>query len=121
MTEICFEVDGKPRPKERPRRGKSGVFYTPKATSEWEDHVAAAARACTRGRAPLMDPCAVELIFRCADPRSDIDNLAKSVLDAMNGIVYDDDSQVVRLHIDRSDEPEPGVTVRVRPFDVAVS
>lgn len=31
--------------------------------------------------------------------RSDLDNIAKSILDAMNGIVYQDDSQVVKIEI----------------------
>lgn len=31
----------------------------------------------------------------------DVDNLAKAIMDAMNGIVYIDDSQVVSLSIDK--------------------
>ena len=49
---------------------------------------------------------------------SDIDNLAKFVLDAMNGLLYDDDKQIVSLHVtkllDNEDPWEGSTEVYVR-------
>ena len=44
--------------------------------------------------------------------RRDLDNLAKAVLDGMNGVLYDDDSQIDNLIIRRG-EPMPGGLVEV--------
>ena len=45
-------------------------------------------------------------------PRQDVDNLAKSVLDALTGIAWDDDRQVRRLVIEKS-YGEARTTVRI--------
>ena len=34
--------------------------------------------------------------------RGDIDNYAKSVLDALNGVAYKDDKQIVRLDLEKA-------------------
>ena len=41
--------------------------------------------------------------------RPDVDNLLKSVLDGLNGIVYNDDSQIVRIEADKAYEGVVGV------------
>jgi Holliday junction resolvase RusA-like endonuclease len=43
----------------------------------------------------------------------DIDNVYKSITDAMNGIVYVDDSQIVEAHILKCYAPEPGANVMI--------
>lgn len=44
----------------------------------------------------------------------DIDNIAKAVLDGLNGIAYDDDKQVVELHVYKHDrERRLGDSVRI--------
>jgi Holliday junction resolvase RusA-like endonuclease len=67
------------------------------------------------GRAPLEGPVAVELRFyRRTAHRADGDNLEKSALDAMNGIVFLDDAQVVECHRYKAlDRERPRVEVRV--------
>lgn len=35
----------------------------------------------------------------CSNMRTDVDNLAKFVLDSLNGLVYEDDRQIVSLHV----------------------
>jgi crossover junction endodeoxyribonuclease RusA len=55
----------------------------------------------------------VLLIARPPDRRRrDLDNLAKAVLDGMNGVLYDDDSQIDNLIIRRGG-PMPGGLVEV--------
>lgn len=46
-------------------------------------------------------------------PRKDIDNLEKAVLDALNGVAWHDDSQVVRVVKSKSYGTEARTTVRI--------
>lgn len=43
--------------------------------------------------------------------RPDIDNLTKSILDALNGICWRDDSQIVMLRATKNYAPDPGVFI----------
>lgn len=50
--------------------------------------------------------------------RPDIDNLIKGVMDAMNGIFYTDDKQVVSLHVYKVwAEKEPYVDIEVEKWE----
>lgn len=51
--------------------------------------------------------------------KPDLDNVAKIILDALNGIAYKDDSQVVRLHIEKeyADDDKPRVEVILRELE----
>jgi len=46
-------------------------------------------------------------------PRCDLDNCAKAVLDALNGVAWVDDSQVSRLVVEKSYGMEGRTTVRI--------
>ena len=51
---------------------------------------------------------------RCAKP--DCDNLAKAVLDALNGVLWQDDSQVVELSVSKwyaAGDESPRTTIDV--------
>lgn len=81
--------------KQRPRFGR-GRAYTPAGTRNWEELLAW--RFIERhGRPKLTSPLRVELFFGGVQANQDIDNLAKSCLDALNGIAFEDDCQVVEL------------------------
>lgn len=70
-----------------------------------------------RGVRPLDGPLAVEVTIHPPDRRRrDIDNVQKALLDALqHGGAYSDDSQIVRLAIERGDVLEGGKTiVRIR-------
>jgi Holliday junction resolvase RusA-like endonuclease len=43
--------------------------------------------------------------------KPDLDNVAKAILDACNGIAYVDDKQVARLTVSKAYSTEPGVEV----------
>lgn len=45
--------------------------------------------------------------------KPDLDNVAKVILDALNGIAYHDDSQVSRLLIEKRYAEEPRVEVMI--------
>lgn len=115
MTRISFSVPfvkGKARP-----RFSRGHAYTPKATSDAQETIAAAyVEACNGDALKASEgvPVAVAVLttrnvksgFRRREGDShddlqkpDADNIAKLVLDALNGVAYEDDSQVVALHV----------------------
>ena len=95
---IDVVVEGRPVPKERPRVA-NGRAFTPRATSRYEDTIA----WTVKGKYPGLKVDAdknwcVAVTFVLGDRRKrDLDNLAKSVMDGLNGVVYQDDSQVVKL------------------------
>ena len=51
------------------------------------------------------------------DKKPDIDNIAKAVMDGMNGIAYQDDKQVIKLIIEKRYGREAKVEVAVREYE----
>jgi crossover junction endodeoxyribonuclease RusA len=67
----------------------------------WIGRVASAARAAwPPASPPLEEDLTVSISEFSLSSRKDRDNLAKPVLDAMEGIVYANDRQIKRLHVD---------------------
>jgi len=105
LTPIKFTVEGVPRPKARARRGAGGRWYTPQVTKAYEEAVGWAARAAGVHE-PCEDGVRLDIVLWMPDRRRrDLDNCAKSICDGLNGIAYEDDSQIVELivrrHVDR--------------------
>lgn len=94
-AEVAFVVPGSPVPKERARVVR-GHAFTPERTRTAEAAIAWAAKAA--GVVPLSGPVALTCLFYCRNNvRGDIDNLVKLCSDALNGVAWADDKQVVRL------------------------
>lgn len=111
-----FSVIGRPVAKGRPRFDRrSGRTYTPKKTREYEEMVGTIAAFRRPARWPLDSEYCVELGVYLPDARKrDIDNIAKCVLDALNGIAWRDDRQVANLHVTREiDRDNPRVEIRI--------
>lgn len=95
-----FEVPGEPRPKARPRFGK-GKAFTPPETVAHERKVAFFAKAAKVR--PTSGPVVVGCSFYLGNNRRiDLDNLQKAICDALNGIAWEDDSQVVESHASKA-------------------
>lgn len=126
--DIKFNIPGKPQAKQRPRFTGHHA-YTPKETVAYENWV----RLCfqqTKAQ-KLTGEILSEMIFTfpiaaskskkikakmmsgetCPTGKPDLDNLAKSVLDSLNGFAFDDDSQVVMLLVRKKYGTDPGVQV----------
>lgn len=113
---IQFTVPGKPHPKERPRLGRNGNTYTPRATVDAERRVGWAYRAAHGRKIPKGQHVRVTMIFHCAPnqfPKVDVDNLTKVVLDGLNGVAYHDDSQVVEALARKQPSTSPHTIVEI--------
>ena len=115
---ITFTVEGVPRPKARARRGKGGQWYTPQSTRAYEEAVGWAARDAGI-RNPYQGTVRLEIVLWLPDRRRrDVDNCAKSICDALNGIAYLDDSQIIELTVRRAvDRERPRAIVTVEAVD----
>jgi Holliday junction resolvase RusA-like endonuclease len=89
-------------PKERPRVA-SGRAYTAKRTRDYETQLAWSARAAYGHPAPVTCPVhvTIRLVYASRRALPDLDNAAKAILDALNGVVYADDRQVDSLAVSR--------------------
>lgn len=111
---LWFEIPGKVRGKQRARIFQdvnSGKMRgrTPDETVNYENWVKMCFLKKYRQTAPTSEPLEVHIHSYFVRPKTnkkrepvtvktDLDNICKSVLDALNGLVYADDRQVVRLH-----------------------
>jgi Holliday junction resolvase RusA-like endonuclease len=96
---IVFTVPGEPFSKQRPRVTRNGT-YTPKPTVLAERRVREAFRDA--GLATMATEAIQAFSLRVVSYRyerygRDADNLAKTVMDALNHLVWADDSQVENL------------------------
>jgi Holliday junction resolvase RusA-like endonuclease len=134
---LQFHIDGEPVPKGRPKFTSRAGFmrtYTPRKTVDYELAVKAAAQAAMGPTDLLETPLGVYLYMRLPIPKShskkrkeaclsgqekpikkpDIDNLAKSILDGMNGVIWKDDAQIVSLHVTKVYASGAGVDVLIK-------
>jgi Holliday junction resolvase RusA-like endonuclease len=99
-----------PTAKGRPRFNmKTGTTYTPHETKLFEAHIKRYASLHWK-RVPLAGPVRLRLIFNFTKPKSkkpdemhfvskkiDLDNCVKAITDAINGVIYVDDVQIMQI------------------------
>lgn len=134
---ITFTVPGSPQGKMRPRVVKRGNFvqtYTPDKTVNYENLVKLMYGQEAKGRVFDREKSLLVLIVALYDiPQStskkraelmrigeirptkkpDLDNIAKIICDALNGVAYHDDAQVVDLKVVKYYSDTPCVTVTI--------
>lgn len=133
---INFVIPGRVQAKQRPRF--NGKFaYTPKQTVEYENWI----RTCLLDKykeiKPFEEPLKAKIIAYYEIPKStskkkrqqmlnceifptvkpDTDNIAKSILDSLNGIAYLDDKQVVELIVNKFYNNTPYVSVIIEEIE----
>lgn len=88
--------------KNRLRWGKGRAYKDPRALA-FEEELAAAARIAVGSSAdrwPKRGPIKLQIQVRQPDKRRrDLQNWSDTICDALNGLVYEDDSQVVQLEM----------------------
>ena len=137
--EIHFVIEGRGQPQGRPRAVRMGAgvrMYDPPKSKVYKQMVAAKVRSYMKinGIQTITEPLAVHLNFYFTPPKSyskkriraieakeelftkkpDLDNLAKSILDSCNNLLFKDDSQIVGLTIGKHYGHEDYVDVKVQ-------
>lgn len=106
-------VPGRPVPKGRPRMTRNGHVYTPAKTHAYEAVVASAGADAMDGLPPLTGPVLLAALFYGTRATGDVDNYLKSLLDGLQGVVFQNDRQVRMLAAWRMDGTPYGVRVVV--------
>ena len=127
--EIKFTVPGVPVGKGRPRFTRTGHAYTPEKTAAYEEKVrlcwktqsgqgfagGVPIRATINGYFPIPQSLSKKrraaMIGTPHTKKCDADNLAKTILDSINGLAYVDDSAVCELVVTKSYCDVPRVDV----------
>lgn len=139
MRPVSFTVPGEPIGKGRPRVSTIGGharMFTPKKTANYESLIAEVAQQAMGDRPLITGPVLIEMKMlhpiRASWPKKkkigalsgeiaptikcDADNCLKAVCDAINGVVWKDDVQVVNVSLSKRFAETPGVLVRVVPL-----
>lgn len=138
MREVSLRVDTVPVAKGRPRFAYFGGHthtFTPKKTAAYEALIADQyMKMSNYYKFGLDAPLIVSLSFGLPIPKStpksrveamndglirhmkkpDVDNLIKAILDALNGIAWEDDSQIVRVCAEKFYSKDPYIYIRIR-------
>ena len=133
---IKFCIYGEPPNKGRPRmriiKGKFPIVYTPTKTKKEEEAFITQSLPFKPER-PFIEPLIINIttyfsipasfskkkkakaVAGCLRPtkKPDIDNIVKSILDAMNKIFYQDDKQVVELSVKKFYSEKPRTEVEI--------
>lgn len=141
MTEVKMALPFEPVPKGRPRfhvmRGRVATF-TPYKTKVFENNVADYYKSASKGVSYAKGvPIIVSIEFGMAVPQStskkraglmlsdnikhtvkpDVDNLVKAVFDALNGVAWYDDAQIVALNVSKKYVESPHIYITIQDFD----
>jgi len=140
MNSVNFTVPGTPVGKGRPRFARHGahvVAYTPDKTVNFEVVVKVMASQAMAGRALLTRPVSLHIdMFMPVPPswsrkrrdlafsgligattKPDVSNVLKAIEDAINGVVYLDDKQIVGGGFTKQYGLIPRVEVRVQEYE----
>ena len=135
MNALMFVVPGEARGKGRPRfvsTPRGGRTYTDAQTASYENLVKMCAKAA--GAVVTDGPHRVEIIAyfepaqswpkkriaaalanQIAPAKVDLDNVAKAILDGLNGIAWRDDKSVSELVVSKRFGTQSHVTIKVCP------
>lgn len=140
MNELKVFIPSEPCAQGRPRFSTAGGFvraYDPAKSRNYKAYVKAVCADAAEKQGWLFNtdlPLEVEIIAGLSIPSSkskkwklaaangvekptkkpDADNIAKTITDALSGVIYKDDKQIVSLTVIKRYAEEPGVKVTVQ-------
>jgi Holliday junction resolvase RusA-like endonuclease len=137
---ILLIIEGEPVGKGRPKATSQGGFvrmYTPEKTRSYEERIATEARKVMMKMPPIDGPVAVEMqMYHSIRPswskakqeaarlgrivptiKVDADNCLKVFCDALNGVAWIDDVQVVDVALTKRFAEQPCVVFKITPLD----
>lgn len=123
--ERTFTWPGRPRGQGRPRFVRAtGMAYKAPDDKAFEQELLQAYQARHGAKPPLAGPFAIDIVAIYPPPKRlaralptvkpDLDNICKSVLDALSGTAYTDDKNNVTLEARKVYGKEPGIRVTLR-------
>lgn len=142
MEEVHFIIPGKPIGKGRPRFTRTGHCWTPDKTVAYERDIKMAYWS-TYGHSKYEadKALAVDIVLYYPRPKSmakhkrlmaqkgvlrptvkpDVDNVIKAILDALNGVAFADDRQIVQVECEKwydiTEENEGFASVTIKGWD----
>lgn len=132
-----FEVEGKIIGKERPRVNmNTGIVYTPNKTKDYEFYIQQNFKMRYPSFTEIQGRVSVEIIAYMSIPKTaskknkelmienqispvkkpDVDNIAKSVLDALNKFVIHDDNQVSKILVEKRFGEKEKIVVKIEEY-----
>lgn len=131
---LTFQLPGKLKAKQRPRSTKRGHMYTPKETINAESYIKEYFANRFPNFEPFGGPVSLEIDFYRRIPTSwpkwkqqardllddcgsDLDNKAKTVLDALNGVAYTDDRQIFDLRVRKSFAEHDFTSIKITEYE----
>ncbi|WP_270456094.1 RusA family crossover junction endodeoxyribonuclease [Allisonella histaminiformans] len=142
MEEVHFIIPGRPVGKGRPRFTKNGHCWTPDRTVAYEREIKLAYWEDYGRRKFSSDKAlAVTIVLYYVRPKSmtkakrllaqrgilrpivkpDVDNVVKAILDALNGVAFEDDRQIVQVECEKwydiTEENEGFAYVTIKGWD----
>lgn len=144
MNELKVFIPGEPCAQGRPRFSTAGGFvraYDPAKSRNYKAYVKAVCADAAEKHGWLFNtdlPLEVEIIAGLSIPSSkskkwkqaaaegvekptkkpDIDNLVKIIMDALSGVIYKDDKQIIKMSVEKRYAEQPGVTLEVRVLNI---
>ena len=133
---VSFTIPGPPQGKARPRvcriHGKS-VTYTPRKTVEYEHLIKTSYNSVSEFRFTENTALEMRILALFPMPRNaskrvkksmldgdilptkkpDCDNVIKVICDALNGVAYEDDKQIYKIHFEKKYAQNPCVIVKI--------
>lgn len=140
MQEVSLFINIEPQAWQRPKTRVVGGFvkhYSPKKTKDYEQIIAQYYAAAHKRYFDKDVPISVSIHFGMPVPmstskkkaremvtgyishtkRPDVDNLAKAVLDALNGVAWADDAQIVKLSVHKDYTSKPSIYLCIREVE----
>ena len=142
MEEVHFMIPGRPVGKGRPRFTKNGHCWTPDKTVAYERDIKLSYWNKYGHRKYEADKAlAVDIVLYYPRPKSmakykrlmaqkgvlrptvkpDVDNVIKAILDALNGVAFEDDRQIVQVECEKwydiTEENEGFASVTIKGWD----